>query len=258
MTQQQINSLTINDTDNTQLYAGSTVYYMLQEYSARYMICDSVNNFLFKWAAYNNYKLPDFLRSYKALYAEYNPLNNYDMTEKSVDLQNDGDITRTRSTDDEHNKVTTTNNYDYTTDTEAGTGNDTPTVKNYTTTYDDASTGRLSSYSENSGKTSQHTTADAADNVTEVTDDMTVSNKETHDTTTMTIDDTTYTADKINAHELTRSGNIGITTTQQMIQSTIDLYAKSLIYDYVYSFIERYTFYAAGGECYEYTAIENN
>ena len=42
--------------------------------------------------------------------------------------------------------------------------------------------------------------------VTEVTDDMTVSNTETHDTTTMTIDDTTYTADKINAHELTRSG----------------------------------------------------
>ena len=87
---------------------------------------------------------------------------------------------------------------------------------------------------------------------------MTVTNTETHDTTTLTIDDTTYTADKINAHEMTRSGNIGVTTTQQMIQSTIDLYAKSLIYDYVYSFIERYTFYAAGGECYDYTVIENN
>ena len=145
MTQPQINSLTINDTDNTQLYSGATVYYMLQEYSARYMICDSINNFIFKWAAYNSYKLPDFLRAYKAVYAEYNPLNNYDMTEKSVDLQNDGDITRTRSTDTEHNTVTTTNNYDYTTETEAGTGVHTPTVKNYTTTYDDATTGRLSS-----------------------------------------------------------------------------------------------------------------
>lgn len=256
MTQQQINSLTINDEDSIQLYAGSTVYYMLQEYSARYMICDSVNNFLFKWAAYCNYKLPDFLRAYKALYAEYNPLNNYDMTEKSVDMQNDGDITRTRSTDDEHNKVTTTNGYDYSTDTEADS-TDRPTVENYTTTYDDASTGRLASYSVNKGKTTQHTTADADDNVTEVTDDMTVQNVETHDTTTMTIDDTTYTADRINAHELTRSGNIGVTTAQQMIQSTIDLYAKSLIYDYVYNFIERYTFYAAGGVCYDYTVIEN-
>ena len=258
MTQQQINSLTINDTENTQLYSGSTVYYMLQEYSARYMICDSVNNFLFKWAAYNNYMLPDFLRAYSAVYAEYNPLNNYDMSEKSVDMQNDGDITRTRSTDAEHNKVTTTNKYDYTTDTEAGTGNDVPTVKNYTTTYDDASTGRLSSYSENIGKTSQHTTADADDNVTEVTDDMTVSNVETHDTTTMTIDSTTYTADKINAHEMTRQGNIGVMSTVDLIQQEKELRSQSLIYDYIYRFIEKYTFYASGGECFDYTAIENS
>lgn len=221
------------------------------------MICDSVNNFIFKWAAYNNYKLPDFLRAYKALYAEYNPLNNYDMTEKSVHMENDGDITRTRSTDDEHNKVTTTNNYDYSTDTEADS-TDRPTVENYTTTYDDATQGRLASYSVNKGKTTQHTTADAENNVTEVTDDMKISNVETHDTTTMTIDDTTYTADKINAHELTRSGNIGVMSTVDLIKQELSLRSQSLIYDYVYSFIERYTFYAAGGECYEYTAIENN
>lgn len=258
MTQQQMNSLTINDTDNTQLYSGSTVYYMLQEYSARYMICDSVNNFLFKWAAYNNYKLPDFLRAYKALYAEYNPLNNYDMTEKSVDMENDGEITRTRYTDDNKNSVTTKNVYDYSVDTTAD-NNDKPTVKNYTTTYDDATQGRLASYSENSGKTTQHTVAsDANKNKTEVVDDLKVYNKEEHDTTTLTIDDTTYTADKINAHEMTRQGNIGVMSTVDLIKQELSLRSQSLIYDYVYSFIERYTFYASGGECYEYTAIENN
>lgn len=256
MTSAQVNSLQLQSDGDT-LYNGSTIFYMLREYSARYMICDSVENFLFKWSAYNGYKLLDFIRAYNALYAEYNPLNNYDMTEKSVDMQNDGDITRTRSTDAQHNKVTTTNGYDYSTDTTADS-TDRPTVENYTTTYDDATTGRLASYSVNKGKTTQRTTADASDNVTEVTDDMTVLNVESHDTTQMTLDDTTYTADKINAHEMTRSGNIGVTTTQQMIQSTIDLYAKSLIYDYVYNFIERYTFYAAGGECYEYTVTENN
>ena len=256
MTSAQVNSLQLQS-DGDILYNGSTIFYMLREYSARYMICDSVDNFLFKWSAYNGYKLPDFIRAYNALYAEYNPLNNYDMTEKSVDMRNDGDITRTRSTDAQHNKVTTTNGYDYSTDTTADS-TDRPTVENYTTTYDDATTGRLASYSINKGKTTQRTTADAADNVTEVTDDMKVSNVESHDTTQMTLDDTTYTADKITAHELTRSGNIGVTTTQQMIQSTIDLYAKSLIYDYVYNFIERYTFYASGGECYDYTAIEND
>ena len=256
MTSAQVNSLQLQSDGDT-LYNGSTIFYMLREYSARYMICDSVENFLFKWSAYNGYKLPDFIRAYNALYAEYNPLNNYDMTEKSVDMENDGDITRTRSTDDDHNKVTTTNGYDYSTDTTADS-TDKPTVENYTTTYDNATTGRLASYSVNKGKTTQHTTADAENNVSEVTDDLTVSNTETHDTTQMTLDGTTYTADKINAHEMTRSGNIGVTTTQQMIQSTIDLYAKSLIYDYVYNFIERYTFYAAGGECYEYTVTENN
>lgn len=256
MTSAQVNSLQLQSNGDT-LYTGSTIFYMLREYSARYMICDSVENFLFKWSAYNGYKLPDFIRAYNALYAEYNPLNNYDMTEKSVDMQNDGDTTRTRSTDAQHNKVTTKNGYDYSTDTTADS-TDRPTVENYTTTYDDATTGRLASYSVNKGKTTQHTTADADNNVTEVTDDMTVLNVETHSTTQMTLDDTTYSADKINAHEMTRSGNIGVTTTQQMIQSTIDLYAKSLIYDYVYNFIERYTFYAAGGECYEYTVTENN
>ena len=256
MTSAQVNSLRLQSDDVT-LYSGSTVFYMLREYSARYMICDSVDNFLFKWSAYNGYKLPDFIRAYNALYAEYNPLNNYDMTEKSVDMQNDGDITRTRSTDAQHNKVTTTNGYDYSTDTTADS-TDKPTVENYTTTYDDASTGRLASYSVNKGKTTQHTTADAADNVTEVTDDMTVSNVETHSITQMTLDDTTYTADKINSHEMTRQGNIGVMSTVDLIKQELSLRSQSLIYDYVYAFIERYTFYAAGGECYEYTVTENN
>lgn len=257
MTSAQVNSLQIQSDDDT-LYNGSTIFYMLREYSARYMICDSIDNFLFKWSAYNGYKLPDFIRAYNALYAEYNPLNNYDMTEKSVNMENDGEITRTRYTDDNKNSVTTKNMYDYSVDTTADS-NDKPTVKNYTTTYDDATQGRLASYSENSGKTTQHTVAsDANKNKTEVVDDMKVYNTEEHDTTEMTLDGTTYTADKINAHEMTRQGNIGVTTTQQMIQSTIDLYAKSLIYDYVYNFIERYTFYAAGGGYYEYTVIDNS
>ena len=251
MTQPQIASMMLTDGDSNILYNGSVVWYMLREYSARYIICDSVEHFLFKFASYNGYKLPDFRRAYAAMYAEYDPLNNYDMAEKSVDMENDGDITRTRSTDDEHNKVTTTNNYDYSTDTTADSS-ESPTVENYTTTYDDDTQGRLASYSVNKGKTTQHTTADADDNITEVTDDMTVTNTETHSTTSLTLDDTTYTADKINAHELTRKGNIGVTSSQQLIQSSIDLYKQSLLYDYIYNFIERYTFYAAGGECYEY------
>lgn len=253
MTQQEIQSIAITDENNNILYNGAVVFYMLQEYAARYMICDSVTNFLFKFASYNGYKIADFRRAYAAMYATYNPLNNYDMVEKSVDLKNDGETTRTRKTAAGHNTVTTSSTYDYSTET-AADSNDKPTVKNYTTTYDDASLGRLSNYTENTGKTTQRTYTAAGDNsnVNTVTDDMQIDNTESHEHTSMTFDNTTYTADYITAHELSRSGNIGVTTSQQMIQSTIDLYKQSLLYDYIYDFISRYTFYAAGGECYDY------
>lgn len=253
MTQNQIQALCLTDDQNNILYDGATVHYMLNEYAARYMICDSVNNFIFKFASYNDYKLPDFRRAYAAVYSEYNPISNYDMTETSVDLKNDGETTRTRKTATGHNTVTTATVYDYSTET-AADSNDKPTVKNYTTTYDNDSTGRLSNYTENTGKTTQRTYTAAGDNTNTntVTDDMQIDNTESHEHTTMTVGDTTYSADYITAHELKRSGNIGVTTTQRMIQSSIDLYKQSLLYDYIYDFICRYTFYAAGGECYDY------
>lgn len=247
----------ITDDDSTVIYEGITVFYLLKEYAARYMIANSTDDIFFKWANYNAYKKADFLRAYNALYAEYNPLNNYDMSEKSIDLTNHGEIEKTRSTDADHNTITTNNKYDYTTDTEADS-NKLPTTRNYTTTYDDDSDGRLSSYSTQAGKTSAHTTADADKNETVVTDDMKIVNSEEHKTTTLTIDDTTYTADNINAKELTRAGNIGVMSSQMLIQSEIDVRKRSLIYDYVYDFISRYTFYASGGENYEYYINENS
>lgn len=226
---------------------------MLQEYSARYMINVSNDTLLFRWAAYNEYKLPDFRRAYAALYSEYNPLNNYDMTEKAIDLENHGETDRTRSVDSDHNTVTVSNEYDYTVTTSAD-ANDKPTTEHYSTTYDDVTApGRLTTSDISSGTSTQQTTADGDNNNTVTTDDMTIINSETHTPTQMTVDDTTYTADNIKSHELSRSGNIGVTTSMQLIQEEIKLRAKSLIYDYVYDFISRYTFYASGGECYEYS-----
>ena len=51
----------------------------------------------------------------------------------------------------------------------------------------------------------------------------------------MTIGDTTYTADNIVSHELDRSGNIGTVTSQDMIKQEIEVRAKSLLYDYIYT-----------------------
>lgn len=240
---------------NTTLYTGDIVTYMLNEYSARYIICDDVTNFLYKWLSYCDYKLPDFIKAYNALYnVSYNPLDNYAMHESYIDLTNHGETDRTRSTDADHNTVTTANNYDYT-QTTAADDTDKPTTKQYSTTYDDDTTGRLAAYSTTEGKTTVNTAADSDDNFTTVTDDLTIINSETHTPTTMTVGDTTYTADNIVSHELDRSGNIGTVTSQDMIRQEIEVRAKSLLYDYIYNFIERYTFYAQGGECYDYTSI---
>ena len=244
----------IKDDDNNVLYEGITVFYLLNEYSARYMIANSTDDLFFKWSNYNAYKKPDFIRAYKALFAEYNPLNNYDMIEKSVDLTNHGETDRIHS---DNSDAVTTNVYDYKTTTTASDDNK-PTTKNYTTTYESDAEGRLSSYSEQTGETEQHTKADDADkNKTHIHNDTSSMQSEVHRETTMTVDDTTYTADNIDAHELSRSGNIGVTSSMQLIQSEIDLRRQSLIYDYVYDFISRYTFYASGGECYEYYTDDN-
>ena len=254
MTSAQTALLALKD-GNTTLYGGDIVLYMLLEYGARYMICDSVVNFLYKWGAYNDYKLPDFIKAYNALYnTSYNPLDNYAMHESFIDLTNHGETDRTRSTSEEHNTVTTANNYDYT-QTTAASSEDTPTTKNYTTTYDNDSTGRLASYSTTEGATTVNTAADIDNNYTTVTDDLTIINSETHTPTSMTIGDTTYTADNIVSHELDRSGIIGTVTSQDMIKQEIEVRAKSLLYDYIYNFIERYTFYAQGGECYDYSSL---
>lgn len=245
----------ITDDDNNVIYEGITIYYLLNEYSARYMIANSTDDIFFKWTNYNAYKKADFLRAYSALMAEYNPLNNYDMTEKSVDLANHGETDRINSNNID---AVTTNVYDYTSDTQADS-TDKPTVKHYTTTYENDAAGRLASYEENTGKTSQHTiAADADKNKAHTHTDTATMLSEQHFETTMTIDDTTYTADNIAAHELSRSGNIGVTSSMQLIQSEIDLRRQSLIYDYVYDFISRYTFYASGGECYEYYTETDN
>ena len=86
MTSAEVNSLKL-DNDDVTMYSGSTVFYMLREYSDRYMICEDKDEFLFKWAAYTSYKLPDFIKAYDAVYSNYNPLENYSKHETNITQQ---------------------------------------------------------------------------------------------------------------------------------------------------------------------------
>ena len=112
---------------------------------------------------------------------------------------------------------------------------------------------REESYDERTGKDTTHAyTEQGKPTTTTVTDDRKYTDTESHSTVTATTySGDTVTADDITQHELTRKGNIGTLTTQQMIDSSLDLARKSLIRNFVQDFMCIYTFYAGGGDYYD-------
>lgn len=184
-----------------------------------------------------------WLRLWEIYNAEYNPINNYDMEESSSDvetLEHGKTTTRTdRLKAQTTNDLTDEDTYD-TTDTR------TPDLTN-TETPQDTHTINKSKYGFNS-------TDPVPDEVIEEENGGQLTVTQTGDETytkegtmtktrtgTQTLDNTgTQTfADggvdtKRNTHTLLRSGNIGVTTSQQMIQSEIDLwkwnYFKNVVF----------------------------
>lgn len=109
--------------------------------------------------------------------------------------------------------------------------------KNYTTTYDNASEGRLHDYTQTEG-----TTADATNSSQKTTTGLTATatieygnpsafgftdtkefEKRNDKTDFNTTDTTTNSGTDSTTHNLTRTGNIGVMTSQQMIQSEREL-----------------------------------
>lgn len=156
---------------------------------------------------YNQEVMPRFLGIIKTLTYKYNPISNYDMLEsynwaRKPDLQ---EFTFHDHQEDVYggNKTTTVK-----------VDNNAPiTTNNYTTTYDDASKSRLANYSEQYGTT---TTTESGG--------PTVSTERSY---TMNTQGTDH-----QYHTLTRSGNIGVTTSQQMIETERQLWALDLVKDW--------------------------
>ena len=136
---------------------------------------------------------------YKALTADYNPINNYDSVENSTDTH---EYTGTQTTEHE----TTKNN------------TDTPDITRTSNGSND-SAGSLYGFNSTSAVPS-----DEANGTSQSTDKETgtvTSNGKENGTNTRT-DNLKETI----THELTRSGNIGVTTSQQMIESELELRKK--------------------------------
>ena len=141
-------------------------------------------------------------REFNTLSAEYNPIENYSMTEEMTD---DETVTDYGHTHTKTNNLTDTN---------------TPT--NWHTITDS------SVYGFNSADGSPSDSVDMT---------MTGSQTDTH-TGTVTDVDTGNDTNTRN-YTLTRSGNIGVTTSQQMLQSERDLWMWNYFYDIVFPSIDK-------------------
>lgn len=171
------------------------------------------------WTDFLNLTYDDFMSMWFAWNTEYKPLNNYDMSETSTSEKSHGTETNT-NTQTLGSSSTTSNS-----------GANPPTTKHYTTTYDSVSENRLDNYDLSTGETS--TTLSGTNTDTNV---KTYTNTTLHD----------LTAHDVDYNTVKRYGNIGVTTSQQMLQSEIDLRLKHLIELYLEQFCKKYMFFCGG------------
>lgn len=139
----------------------------------------------------------------------YNPIENYNMTETLTETHEatttdsastSGTSTTSNTVSDESNSTTSQSGTDNKTDSAYGFNSATPVP-------------------------ADKTTSSSSLNIT-----VGVENNNTTSGTTSTTDETTAngTRNETVTHTLNRSGNIGVTTTQQMLQSSIDLLQHQL------------------------------
>ena len=195
--------------DNVQLFSAAAVYAELCRYATfTYLdVVATITSFAARWTQWCTQQGPDLKRAYDALRQTYDPLANYDMTEESSD-----GAARDKDTDTvtPSGTSTTTSNADrwgY----DSGTGVPTDSV---TTTQ---------SYT-----------------------DYEVSTDRAHDNT-LTSDDLSGAYNEVRDHKLTRKGNIGITSSQQLALAEVQLRQQDLLESFCKRFINKWYSLLHGG-----------
>lgn len=173
----------------------------------------------YKFITFNSMQAADLSKALNAWNSEYNPISNYDKHETNIDIYNHGDNTKTTHSDPEHNTITTA-------------ATDDAANENYTTTFDN-DTPRKESETKIKGGTT-------------TTNDNTVIEENVHTSTTMADGETTLYGDEIRKHENITQGNIGVTTSQQMILSEVDMRLNPVIKQYLDRFVYTYCIYIGG------------
>ena len=204
-------------------YSGQTLFTHQQifdqfayNYSSYTVIVSSVYQptvafFVNLWQAYVNETAAQLSRELAAMAAEYDPVSNYDMTERSIDGRKQGKQTDTT----------------------------TPTGGTHTVTQ----LKRAGLNSTGDGANADKTETD----VTPLQGSKTETERTYTNDQTATIDNETVSGNDVNEHLLRRSGNIGVTTASQMITDDVRMRQTiSLLRDYVHAFVVRYCFSVGG------------
>lgn len=182
-------------------------------------------------------------RRWAVLQKEYNPLNNYDMIEQGTD-----NVDRLQSETDERDTTDATDRkrVDNRADTETATNKQTinthaitsgtNSAENYITPFNSGNTdisqgssAGTRSVNDNTGDT---ITEDNRDRGTTGLETESLSNKRTESGSKGS------TEKGKTDHTLTRSGNIGVTTSQQMLQAELDLRVYNF-YDSIFADIDK-------------------
>lgn len=174
-------------------------------------------------------------KKYKVLNMEYNPIENYSMTEEGLDAHT-GQDTLTRDLGEQSN----TRDYGSRTDTEnLGATKDTDTM---------GSTERITLDEKNGfneGLTADSKITENENDHVNLRESAARENKRVSNAYTdietygAKTDTDTQKYDNQLIHKLTRSGNVGVTTSQQMIQSELDI-RDYIFFEQMFSDIDSY------------------
>ena len=185
---------------------------------------------------------------YNTLSFEYDPINNYDMTETETVSGSTSDTRLNTGTQTTADTGTQTNDHDGTSAT-AHTGtqgtSETNTVTGSGETDNrifgfNSSTGKDDSGSETSSTNTGTGSSTRTDNLTDTrTDNLTDTRTDNLLSTRTDNLSESNSGSHSESRSLTRSGNIGVTTSQQMIQSERDLDNYNVFYDGVFSDIDK-------------------
>lgn len=216
--------INIKDSDNNTLYeitGENFIRLMLTEYSEFYFVYNGnapvwdslaqpMSDFINTWNFFLLDNALNFQKILEAYNTTYKPLDNYNMTEthtvNSTWNENNTERGKESVETDIHTDTTDTINID---------NNNPLTSTDYDTTYDDYTTERKTGKTVSNG--TQTTRTKTADDVNGTSQNRTKTEK--------TFDNRGYNKNGTdsNTENTSRSGNIGVTTSQQMLKSEIDL-----------------------------------